>query len=77
MIAGQESESDRRKRIMMLIKNGFMTNEAICRDIENAIRIFESNPKMYSALQKWRSDLRFTRELSLKKTSGVGILTQK
>lgn len=54
-----------------------MTNEAICRDIENAIRIFESNPKMYSALQKWRSDLRFTRELSLKKTSGVGILTQK
>lgn len=77
VIEGQMSESTRRQIITTLLNNNLMKKECICRDLENAIRIFKFNPRMRLAIQKWESDLVFTQELFCTPAVGIGILKQK
>lgn len=63
VIEGELTEKERRNLLKYLIDNGIMTDFEIRKDIENAIRIFNWNPKYDNAVWKWQSDLVFLSEL--------------
>ena len=76
VIDGQTTAAERQKLIRILIQYGLMDQEAICRDLENALGIFEKNPKMQLAVQKWKRDLVFCRNLSVNESIVTGRLLE-
>jgi len=76
VIDGNNTEDERYNLIKTLITYRLMTPESICRDIENALRLFKNNPKMHNALTKWNKDLYFVRQLCLTTPSGIGRVIQ-
>ncbi len=76
VINSKMSENDRHQLIELLIRFEYMNLDSICRDIENAIRIFSNNEKMQQALEKWKSDLVFVRQLTITNAKGFGKLSQ-
>lgn len=59
VIDGELSEKQRRDIIIRVLESGEMTYLEICRDIENAISIFNYNKNFILAITKWKSDLEF------------------
>ena len=59
VIEGELSEKERHNILSWLIDTKTMSYFEICRDIENAISIFDGRPNYFNALKKWRSDLLF------------------
>ena len=56
------SQSERRTLLIKLLEMEILTTFQICRDIENAIRIFKGEERYERAVEKWRSDLFFISE---------------
>ena len=64
VVDGELSERERQNLLAFLFDNKIMTYFEICRDIENAISIFDGRPKYALALEKWRRDLKYIGEYS-------------
>ena len=62
VIEGESSETERRELLVYLIKRGKITYFQICRDLENAIRIFNNNNTHQLAVSKWVADLKYISE---------------
>ncbi len=71
------TEKERHAFLASLLANHIMTEQEICRDIENAIRIAESNYKMQAAVIRWERDLFFVRGFCMKEPTGTGELKYK
>ena len=71
------TEKERHAFLASLMVNHIMTEQEICRDIENAIRIAESNYKMQAAVIRWERDLFFVRGFCMKTPTGTGELKYK
>ena len=63
VIEGKLLEKERREILEYLINNHIMTDFEIRKDIENAISIFDGNPKYDNAVYKWQSDLVYLTDL--------------
>lgn len=57
---------ERQVLIINLLKTGKMQAYEIERDIINAIKIHQNNPKMHDALFDWQDDLKFLGDYTLK-----------
>ena len=60
---GKMTDSERHELLEKLIRTKSMSTFQICRDIENAISIFENRPGYCDAVRKWKDDLLFVNEL--------------
>lgn len=67
VIDGKLSEKERQSILTTLLDNKIMTYLEICRDIENAIGIFQGRAKFQAAVNKWKLDLGFIGNYVLKK----------
>lgn len=59
VVESEMSEGDRRAILRSLIESGRISYFEACRDLTQAIRLFESSPRHYAAVNKWRSDLKY------------------
>lgn len=62
VVEGELSQTERRKFLIYLIEGKKISFFQACRDIENAIKIFEYRPTYRRAVQRWREDLAFINE---------------
>lgn len=62
VIEGVMTEVQRRELLITFLKTNTFSHFEICRDIENAIKIFEGQPRYANAVSKWKSDLMFIGE---------------
>ena len=62
VVNGEMSESDRHELLKYLISTKQISYFEVCRDIEQAIRIFSSSTRHQIAVQKWMNDLKFIGE---------------
>lgn len=62
VIAGMMTEEQRRALLTTFLKTETFSHFEICRDIENAIKIFEGQASYVNAVSKWKSDLMFIGE---------------
>lgn len=62
VVEGNMLQSERRTLLIKLLEMEILTTFQICRDIENAIRIFKGEERYERAVEKWRSDLFFISE---------------
>ena len=62
VIAGMMTEEQRRALLTTFLKMETFSHFEICRDIENAIKIFEGQARYVNAVSKWKSDLMFIGE---------------
>lgn len=62
VIEGVMSETDRRSLLVTFLKTKTFSHFEICRDIENAIKIFEGQTRFVNAVLKWKRDLMFIGE---------------
>lgn len=72
VVEGKMSEEDRHLLLVSLLKNSQMTQFQMIRDIENAIRIFHNDYRFANAVSKWKSDLLFIYEYSMKQAQFHG-----
>jgi hypothetical protein len=56
------TKSERQKLLLFLYERNKISYFEICRDLENAIRIFKSVPKFENAVRSWQDDLQFINE---------------
>lgn len=68
VVEGELSQTERRKFLIYLIEGKKISFFQACRDIENAIKIFEYRPTYRRAVQRWREDLAFINEYMENKT---------
>lgn len=69
VIEGNLSERERHRIMELLIRTKTMTYFEICRDIENAINIFDGRTKYFQACEKWKRDLKYIGEFVSEKDS--------
>lgn len=69
VVDGELSENERHKLLLFVLKNHIMTYLEICRDIENAIGIFDGRKNFIVACKKWRDDLLFIGNYVIDKSS--------
>ncbi len=62
VIEGMMTETERRSLLVTFLTTNTFSHFEICRDIENAIRIFEGQARFVNAVSKWKSDLMFIGE---------------
>jgi len=62
VIEGMLTETERRSLLITFLTTNTFSHFEICRDIENAIRIFEGQARFVNAVSKWKSDLMFIGE---------------
>lgn len=62
VIEGMMTETERRSLLVAFLTTNTFSHFEICRDIENAIRIFEGQARFVNAVSKWKSDLMFIGE---------------
>lgn len=62
VIEGMMTEAERRSLLVTFLTTNTFSHFEICRDIENAIRIFEGQARFVNAVSKWKSDLMFIGE---------------
>ena len=67
VVEGEMTTQKRRQLLELLIQRKAITYFEACRDIENAINMFCNRRNFASAVEKWRSDLRFIGDLQLDK----------
>lgn len=67
VINGRLSSLERRNILISLLESKKMSFFEITATIEQNIRIFEGNYRMFKAIEKWRSDLRFINDYVLDK----------
>ena len=77
VIDGEMSAETRRKLLFMLFKERKMTKFEICRDIENAIRLFNGRKNYENALSRWREDLEYVNRLDMSAPQGIAVLREK
>ena len=56
------TETERRSLLVTFLTTNTFSHFEICRDIENAIRIFDGQARFVNAVSKWKSDLMFIGE---------------
>lgn len=64
VIEGVMTEVQRRELLVTFLKTNTFSHFEICRDIENAIKIFEGQPRYVNAVSKWKSDLMYIGEFA-------------
>lgn len=62
VIDGELSENERHRLLVQLLENKWMTYFEMCKDIENAISIFDGRDAYLLAIKKWRDDLKYIGE---------------
>ena len=62
VVEGMMTEEQRRALLTTFLKTETFSHFEICRDIENAIKIFDGQARYVNAVSKWKSDLMFIGE---------------
>lgn len=70
VIAGMMTEEQRRALLTTFLKTETFSHFEICRDIENAIKIFDGQARYVNAVSKWKSDLMFIGEFAKEEMMG-------
>lgn len=63
VVDGELSDQERRNLLKVLLERNAITYLEACRDIENAINMFQERRSFAQAVKKWKSDLKYIGDL--------------